>query len=49
MHKGVTAILLLGFLSGTAWAVDRPGQNFLLKPPTCRRRMPPRRLPTTTP
>lgn len=32
MHKAVTAILLMGFLSGTAWAVDHPGQNFLLKP-----------------
>ena len=28
----VTAILLTGLLSGAAWGVDQPGQNFLLKP-----------------
>ena len=32
MHKGVAAALALGLLSGTAWAVDRPGQSVLLKP-----------------
>ncbi len=32
MHKGVAAALALGLLSGTAWALDRPGQSVLLKP-----------------
>ena len=34
MHMGVkriAAILALGLLSGAAQAMDRPGQNFLLK------------------
>ena len=32
MAKHAAAILLVGLLSGTAWAVDLPGQTFLLKP-----------------
>ena len=32
MRKRIAAILALGLLSGAAQAVDRPGQNFLLKP-----------------
>src|ERR1700743_2579155 len=32
MRNGVAAILALGLCCGTALAVDRPGQSFLLKP-----------------
>ena len=32
MRKDITAIVLLGLLAGTAQGLDRPGQNFLLKP-----------------